>query len=156
MQDWIDVTERRRSYLFTWHNFVAIEAGIASPQQARVPIRRLLVSLPISGGASSCGAKRSAPAARRKAHAAVRRRTLHARPIAVQAAQIMRAVDAQRSATAAKFNLSLAQLWCTPSNFVPLAPDDNLYCQVGAGRRVEARKELGRGREGGWGQALAG
>ena len=51
----------------------------------------------------------------------------------MQAAQIMRAVDAQRAAAAAKFNLSLAQLWCTPSNFVPLAPDDNLYCQVGAG-----------------------
>jgi hypothetical protein len=73
----------------------------------------------------------------------------------VQAAQIMRAVDAQRAAAAAKFNLSLARLWCTPSNFVPLAPDDNFYCQVGAGR-VEARKELGRGREGGWGQALVG
>ena len=127
MQDWIDVTERRRSYLFTWHNFVAIEAGIASPQQARVPIRRLLAPHAMSGGASSCGAKRSAAAARRKAHAAVRRRTPHARPIAVQAAQIMRAVDAQRAAAAAKFNLSLAQLWCTPSNFVPLAPDDNLY-----------------------------
>ena len=41
VQDWIDVNERRRSYLFTWHNFLAIEAGIASPQQARVPIRRL-------------------------------------------------------------------------------------------------------------------
>jgi hypothetical protein len=117
VQDWIDVTERRRSYLFTWHNFVAIEAGIASPQQARVPIRRLLVSLAISGGASF-----------------LRREALHARPIAVQAAQIMRAVDAQRAAAAVKFNLSLAQLWCTPSNFVPLAPDDNLYCQVGAGR----------------------
>ena len=61
----------------------------------------------------------------------------------MQAAQIMRAVDAQRAAAAAKFNFSLAQLWCTPSNFVPLAPDDNLYCQVGAGRRVEARKAAG-------------
>ena len=74
----------------------------------------------------------------------------------MQAAQIMRAVDAQRAAAAVKFNLSLAQLWCTPSNFVPLAPDDNLYCQLCAGRRVEARKELGRAREGGWGQALVG
>ena len=45
----------------------------------------------------------------------------------------MRAVDAQRAAAAATFNLSLAQLWCTPSNFVALAPDDNLYCQVHAG-----------------------
>lgn len=101
--DWIDVTERRRSYLFTWHNFVAIEAGIASPQQA---------------------------------------------------AQIMRAVDAQRAAAAAKFNLSLAQLWCTPSNFVPLTPDDNLYCLCAPARgSAEGAWPRERGR---MGQALAG
>ena len=72
-RDWVDATGRPRTYFYTWQNFFAIEAGVAS---------------------------------------------------AAQAGAIMDRADALYAGLRARFNVTAEQLWCTPTNLIPLDPSD--------------------------------
>jgi hypothetical protein len=71
--DWIDVEGNRRNYFYVWHQYLAIENGIANATQAQTILAR---------------------------------------------------ADALNAQARATYNLTEAQLWCTPTNWIQLDPAD--------------------------------
>eukprot|EP01046_Picozoa_sp_COSAG06_P018232 COSAG06_NODE_1261_length_10074_cov_21.232882_9_plen_526_part_00 len=49
-----------------------------------------------------------------------------------QSASIMSALRSERARLAQAYNVTPADLWCTPSNTRPVAPDDVFYCNSGS------------------------
>lgn len=71
--DWIDKNNVKRNYFYVWHNFLAIEFGIANSTQSSL---------------------------------------------------ILNTADSLYAGIRTKYNVTAEQLWCTPTNLIPLDPSD--------------------------------